>query len=174
MQISILVIFHTNMPWKLPRKIRCEIQFIQHHQAHFAAVLAENKLLHSNQPVLGIIWDGTGLGDDGNIWGGEFFKYENNTMLRAYYFDYFPVIAGDKMAMEPRISALCATSETWPQHEKLKEKFTESEWNNYRSLISKQIFLHHPSEEYLMRLLLYLTFAISKLMKAKLPCTCSH
>ena len=85
---------------------------------------------------MGIIWDGTGLGDDGNIWGGEFFKYENNTMLRCYYFDYFPVIAGDKMALEPRISALCASRETWPQPEKLKEKFTESEWNNYQLLIT--------------------------------------
>ena len=122
---------------EIAEKNKCEIQFIQHHQAHFAAVLAENKLLNSNQLVLGIIWDGTGLGDDGNIWGGEFFKYENNTMLRAYYFDYFPVIAGDKMSVEPRISALCAANETWPQHEKLREKFTESEWNNYRSLISK-------------------------------------
>ena len=47
---------------------------------------------------------------DGNIWGGEFFKYENNEMLRCYHFDYFPVIAGDKMAMEPRISALCVAN----------------------------------------------------------------
>ncbi len=122
---------------ELAEKNKCEIQFVQHHQAHFAAVLAENKLLNSNQPVLGIIWDGTGLGDDGNIWGGEFFKYENNTMLRSYYFDYFPVIAGDKMALEPRISALCATNETLPQPKKIKEKFTEPEWNNYHSLISK-------------------------------------
>ncbi len=122
---------------EIAEKNNCEIQFIQHHQAHFAAVLGENKLLHSNQPVLGIIWDGTGLGDDGNIWGGEFFKYENNTMLRSYYFDYFPVIANDKMAMEPRISALSATIDTWPHFGKLEEKFTVSEWNNYQSLITQ-------------------------------------
>ena len=122
---------------EIAEKYKSEIQFIQHHQAHFAAVLAENKLLHSSQPVLGIIWDGTGLGDDGNIWGGEFFKYENNTMLRSYYFDYFPVIANDKMALEPRISALSATHDTCPQYRKLKEKFTESEWNNYQTLIAQ-------------------------------------
>jgi len=121
---------------EIAEKNNNEIKFIQHHQAHFAAVLAENKLVNSNQPVLGIIWDGTGLGDDGNIWGGEFFKYENNTMLRSYHFDYFPIITGDKMALEPRISALCASSETWPQPEKLKEKFSEPEWNNYQSLIN--------------------------------------
>ena len=89
---------------------KSEIKFVQHHEAHFAAVLAENNLLKTQGPVLGIIWDGTGLGNDGNIWGGEFFKYENNEMLRCSHLDYFPAIAGDKLALEPRIAALCAAS----------------------------------------------------------------
>ena len=122
---------------KIAEKYNTKVKFIQHHQAHFAAVLAENNLLNSAQPVLGIIWDGTGFGDDGNIWGGEFFKYENNTMTRGYYFDYFPVIAGDKMALEPRISLLCALNESRAHVEKIKEKFTESEWHNYRLLINE-------------------------------------
>ena len=121
---------------EIANESKSEINFIQHHEAHFAAVLAENNLINSRQPVLGIIWDGTGLGDDGNIWGGEFFKYENNSMLRCYHFDYFPAIAGDKMAIEPRISALCASSETWPRPAFIKEKFSEAEWNNYHSLIA--------------------------------------
>ena len=111
-------------------------KFIQHHEAHFAAVLAENDQLHSAEPVLGIIWDGTGLGSDGNTWGGEFFKYEKNEMLRCYHFDYFPAIAGDKLAIEPRIAALCATSNTWPIPENLEVKFTANEWINYQSLIN--------------------------------------
>lgn len=111
-----------------------ETRFVQHHEAHFASVLAENNLLHSTEPVLGVVWDGTGLGDDGNLWGGEFFKYENNEMLRCYHFDYFPAIAGDKLALEPRIAALCATSESWPPSDQLKNKFTDSEWNSYQSL----------------------------------------
>jgi hydrogenase maturation protein HypF len=121
---------------ELQEEFQSGLQFIQHHHAHFAAVLAENGLLQNDEPVLGVIWDGTGFGDDGNIWGGEFFKYENNEMLRCYYFDYFPVIAGDKMSLEPRISALCASSDSWPQAINLKEKFTDEEWNNYRSLIN--------------------------------------
>ncbi len=120
---------------ELAEKFNTNIKFIQHHEAHFAAVLAENNLLHSSKPVLGVVWDGTGLGTDGNIWGGEFFKYEHNEMLRCYHFDYFPAIAGDKLAQEPRIAAICAASETWPYPETLKEKFTEAEWNNYQSLI---------------------------------------
>jgi hydrogenase maturation protein HypF len=121
---------------ELAEKYHVDTKLVQHHEAHFAAVLAENELLYSSKPVLGVIWDGTGLGRDGNIWGGEFFKYENNEMLRCYHFDYFPAIAGDKLASEPRIAALCATSHAWPQPGKVREKFTDTEWSNYQALIN--------------------------------------
>jgi hydrogenase maturation protein HypF len=44
---------------------------IQHHRAHIASVLAERQAWYKR--VLGISFDGTGYGDDGSIWGGEFF-----------------------------------------------------------------------------------------------------
>ena len=44
---------------------------IQHHRAHIASVLAERSEWH--QRVVGVSFDGTGYGDDGTIWGGEFF-----------------------------------------------------------------------------------------------------
>jgi hydrogenase maturation protein HypF len=44
---------------------------IQHHRAHIASVLAEHEAWDT--PVLGVSCDGTGFGDDGTIWGGEFF-----------------------------------------------------------------------------------------------------
>jgi hydrogenase maturation protein HypF len=44
---------------------------LQHHRAHIASVLAERGAWE--QKVLGVSFDGTGYGDDGGIWGGEFF-----------------------------------------------------------------------------------------------------
>jgi len=44
---------------------------VQHHRAHIASVLAEREAW--DEPVVGVSFDGTGYGDDGGIWGGEFF-----------------------------------------------------------------------------------------------------
>lgn len=110
---------------------------IQHHEAHFAAILAEHSLIAHKTPILGIIWDGTGLGNDGHIWGGEFFIYQNYQFKRALHLEYVNFILGDKMAREPRISALAycwGITEAIPY---LKEKFTKTEWTIYNKLLER-------------------------------------
>jgi len=71
---------------------------VQHHHAHIASVLAEKKL---RGPVIGFAFDGTGLGLDGNIWGGECFVYDNTLFRRAAHFEYFSLPGGDASTREP-------------------------------------------------------------------------
>ena len=52
------------------------VEEIQHHTAHFASILGEKKLWKKDK-VLGVIWDGIGFGTSTEIWGGEFFLFEN-------------------------------------------------------------------------------------------------
>jgi hydrogenase maturation protein HypF len=110
---------------------------VQHHMAHFAAVLAENTLIQQTEPVLGVIWDGAGLGDDGAIWGGEFFLYADRQMTRATHFPEFPVLLGDKMAREPRLSALAICRDLPAADERLAAAFTPTEWRLYRNLLQQ-------------------------------------
>lgn len=106
------------------------VQHVQHHAAHFAAVVAENNL---KENILGVIWDGVGLGTDGNFWGGEFFIWDNHTVQRVDHFTEFPLLLGDKMAREPRLSALALSTDEFKPL--LKNQFTETEWRVYNSLL---------------------------------------
>lgn len=111
---------------------------VQHHKAHFAAVMAEHHLISGEDAVLGVIWDGTGLGEDGQIWGGEFFIYQRRTMTRCGQLEYFPLLLGDKMAREPRLSALALGFDNPELSERLKTKFSTTEWQYYEKLIPAQ------------------------------------
>jgi hydrogenase maturation protein HypF len=70
---------------------------IQHHQAHVAACAAENNL---QEPYLGVSWDGTGYGLDGAIWGGEFFRVEENQFERIAHLRSFGLPGGDAAVRE--------------------------------------------------------------------------
>lgn len=122
---------------ELSNKYHASITSIQHHEAHFAAVMAENKLLDINEPILGIIWDGAGYGTDEQIWGGEVFIYDQGEIKRAAHLKYFPQLLGDKMSKEPRLSAL-SILENFPLAQNLIQKhFTEAEWKYYKQVLSQ-------------------------------------
>ena len=108
----------------LARELGIPHRQIQHHVAHFGAILGEHQLLASAVPVLGIIWDGTGLGDDGQIWGGECFVYAQGRIERRGHLAYFPALLGDKMAREPRLAALAVAGRLAGSEQLLAAKFT--------------------------------------------------
>ncbi len=116
------------------------ITYVQHHKAHFSAVLQENHLIHSSQPVLGVVWDGTGLGEDGKIWGSEFFIYKDLEMTRIHHLSEFPVILGDKMSLEPRLSALAICHDLEESKSFLSSKFNVNEWKLYNRHTEKPHF----------------------------------
>jgi len=71
---------------------------VQHHHAHIASCMAENKL---DEKVIGVALDGTGYGTDGNIWGSEFMICDLNDFERISHFDYIALPGGDSATEEP-------------------------------------------------------------------------
>jgi len=71
---------------------------VQHHHAHIAAVMADRQL---DERVIGVSFDGTGLGTDGKIWGAEVFTADLLHAERNFHFEYIPLPGGDKAAEDP-------------------------------------------------------------------------
>jgi len=79
---------------------------VQHHHAHVAACLADNGWGTGDGPVIGVALDGTGLGDDGHIWGGEWLVADYLGYRRAAHLEYLPLPGGDAATRDPwRIAA---------------------------------------------------------------------
>lgn len=85
---------------------------VQHHHAHVASVMAEHGI---NENVIGIAWDGTGLGIDGNIWGGEFLICSPVNFERYAHFEYIPLPGGDRVVDEPWRTALSYAYTFWKE-----------------------------------------------------------
>lgn len=76
---------------------------IQHHHAHMASCMVEHSLTGD---CIGIIFDGLGMGEDGNLWGGEFLVGSYKNYIRAAHFKNFSLPGGDLAALNPWRSAL--------------------------------------------------------------------
>ncbi len=105
------------------------VSCIQHHIAHGASVIAENSFDKRlvNEGVLGIIWDGTGYGDDGNVWGGEFIYYppdmRTNEPMRIGHIKSVRLIGGDESSKNAKATRL---SYLYNMSEKIKNEYLDT------------------------------------------------
>lgn len=125
---------------------------IQHHRAHAASVAAEYGL-EPETPVVAIVFDGTGYGDDGGIWGGEFFSGTAARWERAAHLQEVALPGGDASARKPAYCALAHLhaarmdpKETHsyralpPQERQLVLRQLEGAWNCHRSTSVGRLF----------------------------------
>jgi hydrogenase maturation protein HypF len=72
---------------------------VQHHHAHIASCMADNKL--EDRKLIGLSFDGTGYGTDGAIWGGEVLLASYADFERAAHLEYLPLPGGDSAIRNP-------------------------------------------------------------------------
>lgn len=121
---------------RLPHPVR--ILKVQHHYAHILACMAEHGL---EPPLLGVAWDGNGLGSDNTLWGGEFLRIRSHGFERFAHLRGFSLPGGGKAIREPRRAALGLLYEMNPANavERAAPLFSEAELNLLESALMKQL-----------------------------------
>jgi hydrogenase maturation protein HypF len=112
------------------RALGVPVTTVQHHYAHLAACMADNDL---TAPVVGAVWDGSGYGTDGTVWGGEFLRATADGFERVACLRPFRLPGGEAAVREPRRSALGLLTarggdavDRWRRHQ--PAAFSEEEW----------------------------------------------
>ncbi len=76
---------------------------VQHHHAHILSVMAEKSL----NSCIGIAFDGTGYGTDGNIWGGEILVCNGAEYERKGHLSYVKLCGGDNASKNAKTVKQC-------------------------------------------------------------------
>ncbi len=93
----------TKIAREIAQNRKLQIKGIQHHIAHIIACMGENGIYDK---AIGIAFDGTGYGIDGNIWGGEFFFGDMEVLKRVAHLEYLPLPGGEESIKKPYRIAL--------------------------------------------------------------------
>jgi len=123
---------------QLAQNLGIKTQAVQHHYAHVLSCMAEHGL---EPPVLGVAWDGSGLGTDKSLWGSEFLLITENSFERFAHFRSFPLPGGTKAIQEPRRSALGLLFEVYSNNafERKDLPFSIPELNLLKPALNQQI-----------------------------------
>lgn len=129
---------YENTKWAKAESSRTGIKCIplQHHKAHIISCMAENWIPVKSK-VMGAAFDGSGLGEDGKIWGGEFFKGTYIKLERIGTFKPFKLLGGEKAVKSPKRILISI----------LFELFKEKRWGcNPENNFDKEIGCKYISE----------------------------
>ena len=109
---------------------KIKIYDIQHHHAHIAACMAENKLSINTELVLGIALDGLGYGEDNTLWGGEFLLADYRKFTRLATIKPVYLIGGEQATYQPwrNTYAQLVSAFDWSE---IKEKYQNLEIVKY-------------------------------------------
>ncbi len=109
---------------------------IQHHHAHIASCMAENGL---TDPVIGVAFDGTGFGEDGAIWGGEFLVADYREFRRAAHLRYIGLPGGERAIREPWRTAIAHLTDADAVCDGLDRRIPESSRRFVRGMLEKGV-----------------------------------
>ncbi|MCK6601226.1 MAG: carbamoyltransferase HypF [Bacteroidetes bacterium] len=122
-------------------KSRLPVVQVQHHEAHIAGIRAEHGVTGE---ALGVAWDGTGIGRDQTVHGGEFFLSSPHQLLHTGQFLQFPLAGGDTAVRDARRSAFglltVALGDEKADEWILTHQFLPpAELKTFRSMVSKSV-----------------------------------
>ncbi len=114
---------------------------VQHHHAHLASCLADNHW-PADQNAIGLIFDGTGYGTDGKIWGGEVLVGNYDSFQRRFHLAETPLPGGDSAIRNPAkiaLSQLTSADLPWTEDLPPVQSFTSQELEILKTQLANRI-----------------------------------